>query len=416
MSQIQALAPFRVRSFRFQWPADLLTSCAFEMELLILGWYILVETGSVLLLTIFASLLYVGTLISPMFGVVGDRTGQRNLLFAMRAIYTVLAATLATLAFTHVLSPAYVFIIASLMGLVRPSDLGVRGALVASTVPNDHLIGAMSISRMTQDSARIAGALTGAGLFVAFGMGPSYVAITCCYALGALLLAGAAPESNEHRLAAAALGSARTSPWHDLKAGLTHVWNTPLLNAALWIAFLVNLTGFPFMTGLMPYVAKSVYGTDQTGLGYLVASFAGGALIGSIALTMARDWMRAERVMIGSIVIWHVLLILFAGLRDMGAGLACLMTIGFMQSIGMIALAVILMRTAAPQFRGRVMGVRMLAIYGNPLGMLIAGALVERIGFTVTASLYGVVGLAVMFFIVMLWRADIWPSPAQARV
>src|SRR5258705_6823591 len=51
-----ALAPFRIRNYRFQWPADLLTSWAFEMETLILGWYVLVETGSVLLLTLFASL------------------------------------------------------------------------------------------------------------------------------------------------------------------------------------------------------------------------------------------------------------------------------------------------------------------------------------------------------------------------
>jgi hypothetical protein len=40
------LAPFRVRSFRFQWPADLLTSWGIEMENLVLGWYILVKTGS----------------------------------------------------------------------------------------------------------------------------------------------------------------------------------------------------------------------------------------------------------------------------------------------------------------------------------------------------------------------------------
>ena len=33
-----ALAPFTVRSFRFQWPADLATSWAFDMEFLILGW------------------------------------------------------------------------------------------------------------------------------------------------------------------------------------------------------------------------------------------------------------------------------------------------------------------------------------------------------------------------------------------
>ncbi|MBT6911145.1 MAG: arabinose ABC transporter permease, partial [Rhodospirillaceae bacterium] len=64
------MAPFAVRSFRFQWPADLLTSWAFEMETLILGWYVLVETDSVLLLTAFGSLQFLGTLIAPMFGVV----------------------------------------------------------------------------------------------------------------------------------------------------------------------------------------------------------------------------------------------------------------------------------------------------------------------------------------------------------
>src|SRR5947208_12874254 len=100
MSRHPAFAPFRVRSFRFQWPADLLTSWAFEMETLILGWYVLVETGSVLLLTLFAALTYVGTLIAPMFGVAGDRIGHRNLLAVMRATYVALSAALMLLAFT----------------------------------------------------------------------------------------------------------------------------------------------------------------------------------------------------------------------------------------------------------------------------------------------------------------------------
>ena len=61
------------------------------MEQLILGWYILVETGSVLLLTLYASFGFVGTLVAPMFGVVGDRIGHRDLLAMMRATYAVLA-------------------------------------------------------------------------------------------------------------------------------------------------------------------------------------------------------------------------------------------------------------------------------------------------------------------------------------
>ena len=43
------------------------------METLVLGWYIMVETGSVLLLTVLASLQYVGTLIAPVLGMVGGK-------------------------------------------------------------------------------------------------------------------------------------------------------------------------------------------------------------------------------------------------------------------------------------------------------------------------------------------------------
>jgi hypothetical protein len=40
-SRSPALAPFQVHSFLFQWPADVAVSWAFEMETLILGWYVL---------------------------------------------------------------------------------------------------------------------------------------------------------------------------------------------------------------------------------------------------------------------------------------------------------------------------------------------------------------------------------------
>src|SRR5947209_7976617 len=186
------------------------------METLILGWYVLVETGSVLLLTLFASLNFVGTLIAPMFGVIGDRIGHRDLLAIMRATYTVLATTLMTLAFTGHLTPLYVIIIVAIMGLVRPSDLGVRGALVATIMPHDQLIGAISISRTTMDTARITGALSGAGLFASLGMGPAYVAIVGLYVASTLLTLCVVAPSKPHPIAEGADAALLRSPMRDL--------------------------------------------------------------------------------------------------------------------------------------------------------------------------------------------------------
>src|SRR5687767_12009239 len=309
--RVPALAPFRVRSFRFQWPADLATSWAFEMEQLILGWYVLVETRSVFMLTVFASLLYIGTLLAPISGVIGDRIGNRNLLGAMRGLYTVLAATLMTLAFLDAVTPTVVLAIATVLGLVRPSDIGVRAALVGETMPSDRLMGAMSIQRTTLDSARIVGALTGAGLVAMLGMGPAYLVVVSFYATSCLLIFRV---DNAHRARhrAESMGAQRASPWRDLREGLAYVWNTPHLLAMMWLAFLVNVTAFPLFISLMPYVAREIYGTDQTVLGYMVAAAAFGALTGSIALTRHGGAIRAGRVMIVSCAAWYAMLLAFA--------------------------------------------------------------------------------------------------------
>jgi MFS family permease len=413
-AQPSASAPFRIRNYRFQWPADLATSWAFEMETLVLGWYVLVETRSVLLLTVLASLNYVGTLIAPMFGVVGDRIGHRDLLAMMRTAYAVLAATLMTLALTGRLTPAYVMIIVSVMGLIRPSDLGVRGALVADIMPPNLLIGAISVSRTTQDTARIAGALSGAGLFAVLGIGPAYVAITCLYLASTILTLCVKLPARRHP--ANETAAAQRSPFSDLREGLAHVWTTPQVRAAMWIAFLVNLTAFPLTNGLLPYVARDIYATDQAGLGYLSASFAAGSLIGSTALGFVSG-VRVARLMVAATGAWYATLLVFVQVRNMPFAVVCLALAGFAQSLSMISVAVILIRSVDQRLRGRVMGVRMMVIYGLPLGLLAAGSLIDWFGFAATGTLYAVTGFALMLAIVVHWRENLWPvhAPANAK-
>jgi predicted MFS family arabinose efflux permease len=417
-----ALAPLRIRSFRIQWPSDLLTSCAFEMENLILGWYMLVETGSVLLLSLFGALLYIGTLLAPLFGVAADRIGHRNLLCAMRGFYMVLAATLMVIALAGALSPFAVFCIAALMGLVRPSDLGVRGALVAHIVPAEQLMAAMAVSRTTSDGARIMGALTGASLFAGFGIGPAYVVVTAFYAVGLLLLvamgrqAGAPPPSVPVRVAGAGAtqSPARASPWSDLVEGLALVWSTPALLGGMLLAVLVNLLAFPLCIQLLPYVAREIYGVDERGLGFLVASFASGALVGSVAVTVGRR-IAPARTMILSTLAWFVCVLAFAQMRTAWSGAAMLALGGFAQSLSMVTLAVVLLGIAGGKFRGRIMGVRMLAIYSLPLGALAGGALFNAIGFRATGTLYALAGVALTLAIAWHWRAHLWPADLPAN-
>jgi hypothetical protein len=285
-------------------------------------------------------------------------------------------------------------------------------ALAGDLLPAGDWVAAMGVLRTTSDCARIGGALAGAGIFAAFGMGPAYVGVLGCYALGLLLTLAIRVAPRRHHAAAPAIGAAaaRPSTWRELKDGIAYAWSTPQLLAAMLLAALVNLTAYPLSNGLLPYVAREIYGIDQAGLGYLAAGFAAGALLGSLAVILRRH-VRPSRVMIISAVAWYAALLVFAQMRGALGGFALLVLAGFAQSLCMVTLAVVLLQETSAAFRGRIMGVRMLVIYTLPLGLLAAGGLIERIGFHATATVYACAGLLLVGAIALAWRAQLWHTP-----
>jgi predicted MFS family arabinose efflux permease len=184
----------------------------------------------------------------------------------------------------------------------------------------------------------------------------------------------------------------------------------------MWLAYLVNMTAFPITSpGLLPYVARDIYHMDQTGLGTLVASFATGALLGSLCVSYFGKRIPPGRVMLMASAIWHALLLVFIFMPTPTMGRLVLVIAGFTQSLSMVPLAVMLLNVAGERYRGRVMGVRMLAIYGMPVGLVAAGPLVERIGYVPTASGYCVLGILLTIAIAVYWRADIWAPDAAGN-
>jgi len=382
-----------------------MTSWAFEMEILILGWYVIVETQSVLSLTLFASLQWLGTLLAPYLGALGDRFGRRTLLCFLRLIYLALSFTLMTLALTNSLEPIHVYLVSLLAGLARPSDLVMRNGLIGDTISESKLMSAMGLSRTTMDTARIIGALFGAGLFSLFGLGVAYIIVSLFYAISFFLTLGVSGIKTNP----SAINSRKPeSIFFNLKQGFVYVWQTPALLAAMWLAFLVNLTVFPVSHGILPYVAKSIYEVDESGLSHLVAAYAFGALLGSITMVFIKLKKNPARFMIINIFLMHVLIIIFAHIETKIGGQILLFFAGYIQSLAMISLVVTLLAIASGKFRGLVMGVRMMAVYGLPVGLMVSGYLIELLGYSWSVMLYGIVGLLLSASVATKWRNQIW--------
>jgi predicted MFS family arabinose efflux permease len=314
-----------------------------------------------------------------------------------------------TLSLLNALTPDKVLWIAAVCGLLRPSDQMMRNALIAQTVPAEQLMGALGISRMTSDSARIAGALAGAGLVASLGMTWAYAVVTCLYVMSMLLSLGVQdlPRSDSP--------PELSSPLQDLKSALSYVWQKPVLMGAMLLAFGVNLFAFPFSLGLLPYVAKNIFLTDQTGLGLLGASFALGGLLASMTLSTHRLKLRAAKTMIIAACVWFFLDLIFAWCTSLQVGMLILALAGFAQSLCMTLLAAVMLRETEPSFRGRVMGMRMLAIWGLPLGLFLSGPLIESMGYEATAVLYSLLGLTLSLVMALYWRKALWNSQSPAN-
>ena len=406
------LAPFAVRSFRFQWGSDVTTSSGFEMENLILGWFVLVETGSPFLLAVVAAMQYGGTLLAPGLGVVADRMSRRTLILSMRGALALIAAAAAALGLAGLLEPWHAFVIAGLGGLLRPLDMMMRFSLLADTIPSRLLMNASGFQRLTLDAPRIIGALAGAGIMAAFGVGQAYVAVAASYLIATLIGFGiSTPPLGRAELSA---GSAATRFAAEFGRGLAYMRSSENIRFLLFLALIANLLAFPSVLGLLPAVARDLYGVDENGLAQLIVAFAAGAFVASTVLAVTRLRPPATVMAVG-LAVWLGLVAALAFTGSFAHGVAVLVLIGFAQSLGMTSMGAVLLMVTAPAYRGRVMGVRMLAVYGNAVGLILGGALIEWMGVRFQMVAFAIAGLALFGLAVAATRGR-WVGAAATQL
>lgn len=230
------------------------------------------------------------------------------------------------------------------------------------------------------------------------GIGTTYLCITIFYVISTLASLGI----QAHRRAAQD-HSTRARPLRDLVDGLRYVHTSRRIELLLGLAFVVNLSGLCITGGLLPLVARDVYGMTEIGLGFLLATFAGGALVGSLLIATALRAVQGERLMLSCFIGFHAVMIWFALNEDPSLGFGLLAATGLLSSFVMVPMSSVLLIATRVEFRARVMGLRQLAVIGLPLGLLIAGGLVEPFGVGPALAFIAFIGLLSGVVLVLAW-------------
>ncbi|MDC0035016.1 MFS transporter [Chloroflexi bacterium] len=385
-----------VRGFRFMWLGDLGLSTAEFMEIVILSWYLLEKTESPLLLGIFAALRFTGTVVAPFFGVIVDRLGRRNIYIFARISFLILSCSVLILTLFNALSVISVFIVAALVGLSRSLDMIVRQSVLPVIVSTSQLQNGVALLRTGRDITQIIGPVLGGVLLESIGVGKSYLFIISLH-LFSLMFVFLIPGLPNTAI------KTTQSIIENLKGGFLYVKVNPFLFGLLVVAFIVNLTAFPLNNALLPVIARQVMNIDAAGLGWLMGTYSAGSLLGSVVIGYFSTMERAGKAMIIGSILWHIGILIMAYMQWFVISLPVLFFVGISQSFAMVTMAMMLLKYTSEEMRGRVLGLRQLAVYGLPIGVLISGFIAENTNVSVALTFNGVLGLFILVLAILKW-------------
>ncbi len=400
----RSLNPFvalRQRDFRFVWSSEMLHLWAHEMEILVLAWFIFSETESPLQVGLIGATRFAGTLLAPLYGAIVDRFDRRKVQIFSRSMSTALATTLMVLVLTDVFVAWHAFVIVGLSSLVQMLGILANQALSADTVEPGELNNAMGLNRATIDLARVTGSLLGGGLMSALGLGPAYIGVVILYVFATA--AAALISKRPARVDDIDRDDSGSGYFREIADGVAYVREHSILAGLLFFAFLIEFTTFPLINELMAVMGEELFGTDETGVGVMRAVGSGGALLGALVTGAYPGIRNPSRLLLITVIVWHLLTLPLALDMSFGLVLPLLFLWGIFAGASFVALMVGLLQMTHVTLRGRVMGLRGLAIYGLPLGLLLGGWLAERFNVQTMITVHGLLGLALTAVAIVVW-------------
>lgn len=362
-------APFRHRDYRFFIAMVLITSLAQQSLGVALGWDIYERTGSAMALgwVGLAQFIPVLAFFLPA-GQLADRHDRRRIV-AVSLVVWVAASALLVLTAVSTMPVIWIYVAITFVGMSTVLNRAGRDALLSQLVPQEILGQGVTWNSTVHQTASVAGPAL-AGLMIA--LGGSAVTVYA-FNLVAMLVAMSLALMIRRR---PVTHGKRPSTWVDVFGGLAHVWKTKIVLGLITVdLFAVMLGG---ATALLPIFAKDILHVGPTGLGWLSAGPAIGAV--TMGLAYARGWRRtpahAGRTFLWAVGAFGAATVVFGFSQWFWLSFVALIVLGGADNIGAVIRQTAVQIYTPDELRGRVSAVnRVFISSSNEMGAVESGLL-----------------------------------------
>jgi MFS family permease len=283
----------------------------------------------------------------------------------------------------------------AMIGAADALQSPAMAALLGQVVPVDRFANAAAWQSSVGQAASIGGPALG-GLAIAVTGGATTV-----YLMTAVALVATAPL----------LSALRPRPFtrttekltrESLLAGLRFIRRTKVILAASTLDLFAVLFGGA--TALLPIFAKDVLAVGPSGLGWLRAAPAAGAVLAALVLAHRPPFRRAGPALLLTVAGFGVATIGFGLSRSLPLSLGCLAALGAFDAVSMVVRDTLLLTRTPDALRGRVTSVEFVFVgLSNQLGEFESGLVAALIGAVGTVILGGVGTLLVVPIVALAW-------------
>lgn len=387
----------RHRDFRLFWAGNFLSNIGTWMQNIAQGWLVLQLTNSAFWLGVVGFSASIPILLFALIGgVIADHVNKRKLLMVTQSAMMIFAFAMAALAYFKVngrplINVKEIVFLALGTGIAMSLNTPSYQALVPRLVPRADLTNAIALNSAQFNMSRVIGPTLGGFAMALVGVagnfflnGLSFLAVLV--ALTRIRYIDPAVP-NEGRSWAPGEGHMRKK----MKEGFAYVFRHPQMSSLVLLVAIGSLLAIPYLT-FVPYFARDVLGSDEPGLGLLMACSGAGAFLGAITIASLSHLRRRGVFVVRASSGLFAAIIAFTFSRNFYLSGLLLMVAGYCMIISVATINSLLQHLAEDHMRGRVMSIYSTAFLGlPPIGCLIAGSLARVIG-----APYAIAGMAIL--------------------
>jgi len=390
ISDFTVLRAFRSVNYTLYFIGRAVSQFGTWMQRTAVVWVVYSITHSAFLLgvTIFAEQ-FPSFLFSIFGGVAADRYDRYKVIKLTQITSMVQAILLAALVITGHTIVWAILVLSVILGIINAFDVPARQALVHDVVADQaDLPNALSLTTATASLAQLLGPALAGIVLNAFGAGICFLLNAASFgaviiSLLLMKLPVHKPKKSEKKILT------------EFAEGFSYLKKTPDIGMVILMLAIISLFVLPYNT-VIPIFAKVIFKGNASTFGYITSFIGVGAVSGTIFLASRKPGTHLKRILFVSTIIMGIGLICFSQIINFPIAMFFAALIGFGAIAQFTVSNIIVQSESAPQMRGRVISILLMAIFGMmPLGSVVIGAVSERIGAPTTVLAQGIISLFV---------------------